>query len=99
MHRIGQVCAESEGLARASVETDPGLLTPVHPFKTGLKKGRSRRGQSHSQGKVMGSLLAAAAAVLGRLAVCLPWRQRDWCSAEEARALGAPGAGHTSMGC
>lgn len=31
VHRIGQVCAESEGLAQASVETDLGLLTPSSP--------------------------------------------------------------------
>ena len=31
VHRIGQVCAESEGLTQASVETDLGLLTPSSP--------------------------------------------------------------------
>lgn len=31
VHRIRQVCAESEGLAQAIMETDPGLLTPSSP--------------------------------------------------------------------
>lgn len=59
-----------------------------------VNEHQTGRIQSHSQGKVVGSLLAAAPAVLGRLAVVFAVERREPVLGRGSQHMGAPGAGH-----